>query len=119
VKVWIGNKVKLCVAWRIISCTQNNDCLMHVVMTARYTVKVLLQHDFFLEDTGIKVELASKDEAKDLSRDVIQLWLRVVDPKRRKHQHKEDEAIQFDYNIKKDSADKVAQEMVCAVHCFS
>jgi len=75
-------------------------------------VKVLLQHDFFLEDTGIKVELASKDEAKDLSRDVIQLWLRVVDPKRRKHQHKEDEAIQFDYNIKKDDADKVAQEMV-------
>lgn len=78
----------------------------------RYTVKVLLQHDFFLEDTGIKVELANKDEAKDLNHDVIQLWLRVVDPKRRKHQHKEDEAIQFDYNIKKDNADKVAQEMV-------
>jgi len=81
-------------------------------VTVRYTVKMLLQLDFFLEDTGIKVELASKDEAKDLSRDVIQLWLRVVDPKRRKHQHKEDEAIQFDYNIKKDDADKVAQEMV-------
>jgi len=81
-------------------------------VTVRYTVKLLLQHDFFLEDTGIKVEMASKDEAKDLSRDVIQLWLRVIDPKRRKHRHKEDEAIQFDYNIKKDDADKVAQEMV-------
>jgi len=84
-------------------------------LSVRYTVKLLLQHDFFLEDTGIKVELASKDEAKDLSHDVIQLWLRVVDPKRRKHQHKEDEAIQFDYNIKKDNADKVAQEMVRVV----
>jgi len=81
-------------------------------VTVRYTVKLLLQHDFFLEDTGIKVELASKDEAKDVNHDVIQLWLRVVDPKRRKHQHKEDEAIQFDYNIKKDNADKVVQEMV-------
>ena len=79
-------------------------------------MKLLLQHDFFLEDTGIKVELASKDQAKDVSQDMIQLWLRVVDPKKRKHQHKEDEAIQFDYNIKKDDVDKVAQEMV---GCFS
>jgi len=76
----------------------------------------LLQHNFFLEDTGIKVELAStKDEAKDVTCDVLQLWLRVVDPKKRKQQHKDDEAIQFDYNIKKDNADKVAQEMVIAV----
>ena len=90
--------------------THWTECLLW--LSVRYTVKLLLQHDFFLEDTGIKVELASKDETKDLNHDVIQLWLRVVDPKRRKHQHKEDEAIQFPYNIKKDNADKVAQEMV-------
>lgn len=79
----------------------------------RYTVKELLQHNIFLEDSGIKVELASaKDEAKDVNRDVIQLWLRVVDPKKRKQQHKDDEAIQFDYNIKKDDPDRVAHEMV-------
>jgi WNK lysine deficient protein kinase len=90
--------------------------LLHVIYFFRFTVKELLQHNFFLEDTGIKVELAStKDEAKDVTRDVIQLWLRVVDPKKRKQQHKDDEAIQFDYNIKKDNADKVAQEMVIVI----
>ena len=85
---------------------------MAVHLICRYTVKVLLQHDFFSEDTGIKVELVNKDDIKDSNRDVIQLWLRVVDPKKRKPQHRENEAIQFDYNIEKDDPDQVAQEMV-------
>ena len=43
-------------------------------------MRELLQHDFFLEDTGLRVELASQEEEKEES-DVIQLRLRVVDPK--------------------------------------
>ncbi|ESO82319.1 hypothetical protein LOTGIDRAFT_52941, partial [Lottia gigantea] len=51
--------------------------------TERYSVKQLLQHDFFLEDTGLKVELVNKeDEGNDGK--VILLRLRVVDPKKRK-----------------------------------
>ena len=42
----------------------------------------------------------------------IQLWLRVVDPRKRKKEHKENEAIQFDYNIDCDDAEQVALEMV-------
>lgn len=45
----------------------------------RFVVKELLQNDFFLEDTGLKVELASGEEEEPTS--TIQLRLRVVDPK--------------------------------------
>ncbi|ESN98210.1 hypothetical protein HELRODRAFT_84684 [Helobdella robusta] len=74
----------------------------------RYTVKELLQCDFFSEDTGIKVELIKKE---DMNTDTIEFWLRV-DPKRRKQQHKENEVIQFEYNMINDDPDKVAMEMV-------
>ncbi|KAK3579345.1 hypothetical protein CHS0354_029636 [Potamilus streckersoni] len=77
----------------------------------RYDVKELLQHDFFLEDTGLKVELANTDE-EDRSASIIQLRLRVVDPKKRKDKHKENEAIQFDFDMENDVPENVAQEMV-------
>ena len=76
-------------------------------------MKDLLQHNFFAEDTGIQVELVNKDDLKEPSRHVIQLRLRMVDPKKRKQQHKDNEAIQFDYNVEKDDPQQVAQEMVC------
>ena len=43
----------------------------------------------------------------------IQLRLRVVDPKKRKDKHKENEAIQFDFDTSSDVPENVAQEMVC------
>lgn len=89
---------------------------MHIVpyYLDRYTVKELLQHDFFSEDVGLKVEVVNQDQdgSKDGHSDLIQLRLRVVDPKKRKTQHKENEAVQFDYNIEKDNPEDVAQEMV-------
>lgn len=76
----------------------------------RYTVKDLLQHDFFLEDTGLKVELVNReDEVGDV--EVIQLRLRVVDAKKRKDKHKENEAIQFDFDLRTDQPDQIAQEL--------
>ena len=73
-------------------------------------MKELLQNDFFLEDTGLKVEVANTDgEEKE---GVIQLRLRVVDPKKRKDKHKENEAIQFDFDTSNDVPENVAQEMV-------
>lgn len=65
-----------------------------------------------MEDTGIRVELVNKDDLKELKRDVIQLQMRMVDPKKRRQQHKDNEAIQFDYNIEKDDPHQVALEMV-------
>jgi WNK lysine deficient protein kinase len=73
-------------------------------------VKDLLQLDFFLEETGIKVDLVNTSE--DGESTVIQLQLRVLDAKKRKPQHKENEAIQFDYHIGRDNPEDVSQEMV-------
>ena len=72
-------------------------------------MKDLLQHDFFCEDTGIKVEFVKEDEKIENS---IELRLRVIDPKKRKDKHKENEAIQFDFHMTKDDPEEVAQEMV-------
>lgn len=38
--------------------------------------------------------------------------LRVVDAKKRKDKHKENEAIQFDFDIENDNPDKIAEGMV-------
>ncbi|KAL5013195.1 hypothetical protein ScPMuIL_007465 [Solemya velum] len=77
----------------------------------RFSVKELLQNDFFLEDTGLKVELVNKEEEIS-DKTSIQLRLRVVDPKKRKDKHKENEAIQFDFDLTNDAAEEVALEMV-------
>ncbi|CAG5127540.1 unnamed protein product, partial [Candidula unifasciata] len=77
----------------------------------RMTVKDLLAHDFFLEDTGLLVELVRiEDELTDLQ--VIPLRLRVVDPKKRRDTHKENEAIQFDFDLGQDQAEEIASDLV-------
>ena len=45
--------------------------------------------------------------------------LRVIDAKKRKDKHKENEAIEFDFNIKSDQADKIAEGMVRWEICYS
>ena len=77
----------------------------------RYTVKELLQHDFFVEESGFKVELVTTED-EEQKPNIIFLRVRVVDPKKRKVQHKENEAIQFGYNLEKDDPEYVAKEMV-------
>ena len=72
------------------------------------TVKALLAHDFFLEDTGLLVELMSDNPDKQ----VIPLRLRVVDPKKRRDTHKENEAIQFDFDLESDQPEEIAAELV-------
>ncbi|XP_013409251.1 uncharacterized protein LOC106172880 isoform X4 [Lingula anatina] len=90
----------------ILACTKLDK-------TERPSVKELLQQNFFQEDTGVKVELVGReglDEAKLPC--IIQLMLRVMDPKKRKDKHKENEAIQFDFDMLKDNAEAVTAEMV-------
>lgn len=38
--------------------------------------------------------------------------LRVIDPKKRTHKHKENEAIQFEFDMATDKYDAIAEEMV-------
>lgn len=71
----------------------------------RPKIKDLLQHVFFEEDVGLKVEVVSQEDKKIVFR------LRVIDPKKRTHKHKENEAIQFEFDTQTDKYDAIAEEM--------
>ncbi|KAK5923926.1 hypothetical protein CgunFtcFv8_000852 [Champsocephalus gunnari] len=75
----------------------------------RYTIKELLNHAFFAEDTGVRVELAEDDDGK---KDSIALKLWVEDHKKLKGKYKETGAIEFMFDLEKDVPEVVAQEMV-------
>ncbi|XP_067383743.1 serine/threonine-protein kinase WNK2-like isoform X3 [Channa argus] len=75
----------------------------------RYTIKDLLNHAFFAEDTGVRVELAEEDDGKKAS---IALKLWVEDHKKLKGKYKETGAIEFTFDLEKDVPEVVSQEMV-------
>ncbi|XP_068454464.1 serine/threonine-protein kinase WNK2-like isoform X2 [Clinocottus analis] len=75
----------------------------------RYTIKELLNHAFFAEDTGVRVELAEEDDGE---KDSIALKLWVEDHKKLKGKYKESGAIEFTFDLEKEVAEVVAQEMV-------
>ncbi|XP_061628554.1 serine/threonine-protein kinase WNK1-like isoform X2 [Phyllopteryx taeniolatus] len=75
----------------------------------RYSIKDLLNHAFFQEDTGVRVELAEEDDGE---MEAIKLWLRIEDIKKLKGKYKDNEAIEFSFDLTKDVPDDVAQEMV-------
>ncbi|XP_067345570.1 serine/threonine-protein kinase WNK1 isoform X5 [Channa argus] len=75
----------------------------------RYAIKILLNHAFFQEDTGVRVELAEEDDGEMIA---IKLWLRIEDVKKLKGKYKENEAIEFSFDLNKDVPEDVAQEMV-------
>ncbi|KAM8753861.1 serine/threonine-protein kinase WNK2 isoform 5-T5 [Acanthopagrus schlegelii] len=75
----------------------------------RYSIKDLLNHAFFAEDTGVRVELAEEDDGKKAS---IALKLWVEDHKKLKGKYKESGAIEFTFDLEKEVPEVVAQEMV-------
>ncbi|XP_018585484.2 serine/threonine-protein kinase WNK1 isoform X7 [Scleropages formosus] len=75
----------------------------------RYSIKDLLNHAFFQEETGVRVELAEEDDGEMIA---IKLWLRIEDVKKLKGKYKDNEAIEFSFDLSKDVPDDVAQEMV-------
>ncbi|KAM4523354.1 serine/threonine-protein kinase WNK1 isoform 17-T17 [Fundulus diaphanus] len=75
----------------------------------RYAIKTLLNHAFFQEETGVRVELAEEDDGEMIA---IKLWLRIEDVKKLKGKYKENEAIEFSFDLNRDVPEDVAQEMV-------
>ncbi|NXD78371.1 WNK2 kinase, partial [Halcyon senegalensis] len=75
----------------------------------RYEIKDLLSHAFFAEDTGVRVELAEEDHGNKSS---IALRLWVEDPKKLKGKPKDNGAIEFTFDLEKETPDDVAQEMI-------
>ncbi|KAF0296322.1 Serine/threonine-protein kinase WNK3 [Amphibalanus amphitrite] len=82
--------------------------------TERPTVKQLLNHEFFAEDCGMRLDVANREESISSDGSVVELRLRVLDAKKRRDKHKENEAIQFNYNLNKDNPEEIAKHMVTA-----
>uniref|UniRef100_A0A8C2DS07 non-specific serine/threonine protein kinase n=1 Tax=Cyprinus carpio TaxID=7962 RepID=A0A8C2DS07_CYPCA len=75
----------------------------------RYAIKDLLNHAFFQEETGVRVELAEEDDGEMIA---IKLWLRIEDVKKLKGKYKDNEAIEFSFDLSRDVPEDVAQELV-------
>ncbi|XP_064220392.1 serine/threonine-protein kinase WNK3 isoform X1 [Aotus nancymaae] len=75
----------------------------------RLSIRDLLNHAFFAEDTGLRVELAEEDDCSNSSL-ALRLW--VEDPKKLKGKHKDNEALEFSFNLETDTPEEVAYEMV-------
>ncbi|XP_064161107.1 serine/threonine-protein kinase WNK2-like isoform X3 [Anguilla rostrata] len=75
----------------------------------RYSIRDLMDHAFFAEDTGVRVELAEDDDGKKTS---IALKLWVEDPKKLKGKYKDSGAVEFTFDLEKEVPEDVAQEMV-------
>uniref|UniRef100_A0A8C1JNS2 non-specific serine/threonine protein kinase n=1 Tax=Cyprinus carpio TaxID=7962 RepID=A0A8C1JNS2_CYPCA len=75
----------------------------------RYSIKELLNHAFFAEVTGVRVELAEEDDGL---KTCIALKLWVEDPRRLKGKYRDAGAIEFSFDLEKEVPEAVAQEMV-------
>lgn len=81
-------------------------------LPSRYTIQDLLDHSFFQEDTGVHVELAEEDDGVKSN---LKLWLRMDDTQKLHGKYKDNNALEFRFELYKDVAEEVAQEMVnCA-----
>ncbi|XP_076809454.1 uncharacterized protein LOC143452388 isoform X1 [Clavelina lepadiformis] len=92
--------------------------------TKRYTTQQLLIEPFFAEVTGVKVVLISQHEPNGVSEmnpvdaesrrssDVVTLRLIIEDAQKLKQKHKDDEDVEFEFDIIKDIPVEVAKDMV-------
>ncbi|KAM8724449.1 serine/threonine-protein kinase WNK4-like isoform 1-T1 [Acanthopagrus schlegelii] len=75
----------------------------------RFTVQDLLDHRFFQEQLGVNVDLAEDDDG---SKAALKLWLRMDHNKKLHGKYKDNNAIEFLFELYKDVPEEVAQEMV-------
>ena len=92
----------------------------------RYTAQQLLNEPLFVEVTGVRVEIASQDDEDKISESdqneekmrTVMLRLVVEDAQKLKQKHKNEDAIEFGFDINKDIPVDVSKEMVSNVfHC--
>ncbi|KRZ71824.1 Serine/threonine-protein kinase WNK1 [Trichinella papuae] len=81
----------------------------------RYTARDLLIHNFFMPEEliGLRIEIKDRDAVISTTNNEIQLLLRVLDAKKRKeYKQKENEAIQFPFNLQMDKTEDVVKDML-------
>ncbi|XP_072314834.1 serine/threonine-protein kinase WNK4-like [Eucyclogobius newberryi] len=75
----------------------------------RFTVQDLMEHRFFEEELGVKVEVAEEDDGQ---RAALKLWLKMDGSRKLHGKYKDNNAIEFLFDMSKDSPELVAQDMV-------
>ncbi|XP_071746662.1 uncharacterized protein Wnk isoform X9 [Lepeophtheirus salmonis] len=81
----------------------------------RPSMKQLLQHEFFAEDFGFKLEIVNREESVNSLESTINFRLRLTDQRKQRRDrpaHKENEAIEFEFSLQSDNCLEVANNMV-------
>jgi WNK lysine deficient protein kinase len=104
------------------------DCCIRTKKEERLSVHDLLQHSFFLDDNGLRIDLvrdSSNDSPVMIKNDSIDLKLKIIDKSKRKalcNEHKVSatvfEAILFPYNLKTDTPEQIADELIGKNYIF-
>lgn len=97
------------------------DCCIRTKKEERLSVHDLLQHSFFLEDNGLRIDLvrdSSSDSEAGSKNESIEFKLKIIDKAKRKALWTEHEAIRFRYNVQSDSAEQIADELIEKKYIF-
>lgn len=94
---------------------------LNIFFIDRYTAQELLNQPFFAEVTGVRVDVASKtdddllgesvEQGEEKSR-IVSLRLIVEDAQKLKQKHKNDDAVEFDFDINNDIPIEIAKDLV-------
>jgi serine/threonine protein kinase len=92
------------------------DCCIRTKKEERLSAQDLLQHSFFLDGNGIRIDFV-RDRSNDLQvvveDDSIVLKLKIIDKAKRKVLwDTEHEALRFQYNFTSDTPEKIVDELI-------
>ena len=92
------------------------DCCIRTKKEERLSVQDLLQHSFFLDDNGLRIDFV-RDQSNDLQvmvkDDSILFKLKITDKTKRKTLwDTEHEALRFRYNFTSDTPEKIVDELI-------
>jgi WNK lysine deficient protein kinase len=97
------------------------DCCIRTNKEERLSVHELLQHSFFLDDNGLRVDFV-RDQGNDLqglvTNNSIELKLKIIDKTKRKALWTEHEAIRFRYNFTSETPDQIVNELIEKKYIF-
>ena len=106
-----------------IEARRTRDGLLFYRMTEKQKcflqVKQLLADDFFTpeEQIGVRIDIKNRENDLNETNNEIQMQLRVFDEKKRtQYKFKENEGLQFAFDVEQDKAEEVVQQMIEQQH---
>ncbi|CAF0858252.1 unnamed protein product [Rotaria sordida] len=97
------------------------DCCIRTNKEERLSVHELLQHSFFLDDNGLRIDFVrdpSNDSQIMVTNNSINLKLKIIDKTKRKSLWTEHEAILFHYNLITDTPEQIVDELIETNYIF-